>query len=45
MEDGATPLFQASQEGHADLCTTLLERKANVNKKMEDGAISLLQAE
>ena len=38
-EDSATALYKASQEGHADVCTVLLELNANVNEKSVDGSI------
>ena len=44
MKNGATPLFQAAQQAHADVCTVLLKHNANVNEKWEDGIIPLFQA-
>ena len=43
-EDGATALFKATQEGHANVCTVLLEYNGNVNEKTKDGATPLFQA-
>ena len=32
VQDGATPLFMASQEGHTDVVDILIQAKANVNQ-------------
>lgn len=44
MKEGATPLFQAAQNGHADVCTALLDHNASVNKKWRTGATVLFQS-
>ena len=42
--DGTTPLFMAAQNGHADMCTVLLEKNANVNERQGDGTPPLFIA-
>ena len=43
--DGGTSLWQASQNGHADVVTALLSAQADVNAAREtDGVTPLLQA-
>ena len=34
-KDGATPLFQASQEGDNEVCTVFLKHNTNVNEKRQ----------
>ena len=36
--DGATPLFIASQNGHVDVVSVLLEQGADIDKARNDGA-------
>ena len=43
-EDSVTPLYEVSQEGHADVYTTLLEHNANVNEKFKVAATPLFEA-
>lgn len=44
MKNTSAPLLQASQEGHGNVCTVLLEHNVNVNEKKEDGATPLFRA-
>ena len=39
LQDGASPLHIASQEGHVDVCTLLIERGANLNSQDKVGTI------
>ena len=41
LNDGASPLFVASQNGHLDIAKFLLLRGAHVNLQKHDGATSL----
>ena len=35
LQDGASPLYAASQEGHSDVCRLLIEQGANINSQMK----------
>ena len=39
LQDGFSPLHIASQEGHVDVCTLLIERGANLNSQTKVGTI------
>lgn len=39
-KNGATPLFEAAQQGHAEACTLLGKGNGNENEKTENGATS-----
>ena len=39
LQDGASPLHIASQKGHVDVCTLLIERGANLNSQDKVGTI------
>lgn len=43
-QDGATPLFIASQESHADVVKVLASRGANVDAPFCDGTTALIVA-
>ena len=39
LQDGFSPLHIASQKGHVDVCTLLIERGANLNSQTKVGTI------
>lgn len=43
-KQGVTPLHLASQEGHADMVTSLLDKGANVHTSTKVSALSLVAA-
>ena len=40
-DDGVTPLYIASGEGHVEVVSILVERGADINKAMNDGTTPL----
>ena len=44
FRNGATPLFVASQKGHAGVVKLLLKKRARVDAAMQDGATPLFMA-
>ena len=36
MEDGSSPLYIASQNGHTDIISLLLKANANLNRQRDD---------
>ncbi len=42
--NGATPLFQASQNGHAEAVEILIQAGADLNQDADDGATPLFMA-
>jgi ankyrin len=41
LQNGFTPLHLASQEGHTDMVTLLLEHKAQVNGRAKNGLTAM----
>ena len=44
IEDGASPLYLAAQNGHVHVCTLLLRNNAHINQKKKSGASALFIA-
>ena len=43
-DDGTTPLYMASQEGHGDVGRALLDQGADINKSCDHGSTPLYRA-
>ena len=44
LDDGCSPLFLASKNGHERVVGNLLEARADVNQAADDGSSSLFQS-